>query len=107
MVWKNHPGSGLSTPNGQNKKSIWIQDEPHTSTDDIPLLASEKRRKQVKRRKDRFYKAKNIIRKHIQGKKMKPKFHSLPASPYLTRRMSLDSIAATIPKAREVNFKGF
>ncbi len=105
VVWKNNPGSGFSTPNSVNRKSYLIQDDPHTSIDDIPLLPINKQKKRSRRRKDRFHKAANIIRKHIQIKKAKPKFHSLPTSPYLTRRLSLDSIPGSIPKVKEVNLQ--
>lgn len=106
VIWKHKPGSGFSTPNVLNRKGNLTFENPDTSTDDIPLLLNEEKvRKKHKGRNDRFKKAAAMIRKHIQRKNMKQKFRSLPSSPYLTRRISIDSVAGLIPKTKQVKFK--
>jgi len=103
VAWKSQPSSGYSTPNILDHERNCFQpiEDIHTSSEDIPILTKDKKRKRKRGyesgSKGRFRRAADVLRKHFSSKKSsKINFRSLPPSPFMTRRLSLDSIETRI-----------
>ena len=105
VKWKKQTNSGFSTPDIPDKMGLDpILDDVHTSSEDIPMLATDNRKR--KRRRRHFgagnrhrllLRAADVIKRHFRSKNganfRQNGFRSLPPSPFMTRRFSLDSIA--------------
>ena len=105
VAWKSQPSSGYSTPNilDHERNCFQPMEDIHTSSEDIPILMKDQRQKRKRGyetgSKGRFRRAADALRKHFLSKKQKPSkinFRSLPPSPFMTRRLSLDSIETRV-----------
>ena len=101
VQWKKQADSGFSTPDFPGKPDFdRILDEAHTSSEDIPMLATENRNRKRRRhfgtagnRHRLLRRAADVIKRHFRSKPGADfDFRSLPPSPFMTRRFSLDSI---------------
>ena len=101
VAWKSQPSSGYSTPNILDETMTCNKIEDiHTSSEDIPMLVLNRKRKRGYQTGSRghFRRAADAIRRHVSKSKQTSSntFHSLPPSPFLTRRISQDSVVISV-----------